>query len=251
MKTKDINLAIQQLQLEFYKIQCKNWILSKSVGFGAAGRTLEILLRKEEDQLILPDYHGIELKTKLISSEPFIGLFSMAFDDKPLEMKRLLKIGGYPDKNHPEFKVFHVSVFGNSKTKVGYRYSYQLKVDYLYQVIRLLIFDRYDRLIDWSMSWSFDQLKLRLEKKLTYLALVPTKKWEMNGNLYFKYLDIKFYHLRNFDTFLKLIESGVIRVAFKLSYYKSGEHYGEIHDHGTTFEIQEQDIEKLFESIYL
>lgn len=249
METEEILQAIKKLKLEFYKIQCRNWIPNQGSGFGSAGRTLEILLQKEEDQLILPDYHGIEIKTKLERSEPYIGLFSMALDNKPLEMKRLLKIGGYPDKTHPEFKVFHVGVSGNFRKKVGYRYSYQLKVDYLYKVVRLYIYDRYNHLIEWNMSWSFEQLQSRLEHKLQYLAFVPVKRWNLEGKIYFKYINITFFKLKGFSTFLKLIEDGTIRVMFKLSYFKSGEHFGEFHDHGTSFEIKEEDLELLFDVI--
>ena len=41
---KTIIKEMQNLKTEIYKIQCKNWIASKSTGTGAAGRTLEILL---------------------------------------------------------------------------------------------------------------------------------------------------------------------------------------------------------------
>ncbi len=249
METEEILKAIKKLKLEFYKIQCKNWIPNQGSGLGSAGRTLEMLLNKDEDQLILPDYLGIELKTKLERSEPYIGLFSMAFDNKPLEMKRLLKIGGYPDKQNPQFNVFHVSVSGNSRRKVGYRYSYQLKVDYLYQVVRLYIFNRYHQVIDWKMSWSFEQLKSRLEHKLNYLAFIPVKRWNLDGKIYYKYMRITFFKLKDFQTFLKLIEDGTIRVVFKLSYFKSGPHFGEFHDHGTSFEIKEEDLKKLFSVI--
>ena len=69
--------------------------------------------------------------------------------------------------------------------------------------------------------------------------------------LFYRYLSISFYRLRSFETFLKLLETGIISVSFKLGYFKSGEHYGEIYDHGTSFDISKEDLEKLFEPIYL
>lgn len=243
--------TITRLNIEFYKIQCRNWILSKSNGNGAAGRTLEILLNKKNDTYALPDFYEIEIKTKLIGSESNITLFSMVFDNKPLEIQRLLRIGGYPDKLHPEFKIFYLCVHGNFKKKMGYRFSYQIKVDYSFQVVRLCIFNRYGALIDQRMSWSFEQLKSRLEHKLSYLAFILAKKCKLHGQDYFKYLSISFYRLRSFETFLKLLETGIISVSFKLGYFKSGEHYGEIYDHGTSFDISKEDLEKLFEPIYL
>lgn len=249
MKTENIDYFIKKLQLEFYKIQCKNWILSKSNGTGAAGRTFEILLNKKADKLSLPDYQGIEIKTQSEISQYRIGLFSAAFDNKPLEMERLLKIGGYPDKKHPEFNVFHIDVFGNHKKKVGYGNSYQLKVDHKSKVIRLYIYNKYYKLIDNQMSWSFELLQSRLNHKLQYLAYIPVRKWICDGKTYFKYLNLFIYKLKNFDVFLHLVEIGVISVNFKIDYIKSGEFYGQIYNHGATFEIKKEDLDKLFELI--
>lgn len=251
METENTYETMKQLQIEFYKIQCMNWIPSKSNGTGAAGRTFEILLDKKADKEVLPDYHGIELKTQIAGSKYGMSLFSMAFDNKPMEMQRLLNLCGYPDKLHPEFKVFQISVSGNSRKKVGFRYSCQLKVDYQDSVVRLLIFNRYWALIEQKMSWSFEQLRSRLEHKLSFLAFIPVKKWNLNGKIYFKYLDLQFYKLRDFNTFLKLIDDGIVSVTFKLGYYKSHEHYGEIYDHGTTFEIRSSDLDLLFEKVPL
>ncbi|MCI8575297.1 MAG: MvaI/BcnI restriction endonuclease family protein [Bacilli bacterium] len=249
MKPENINKSMEQLKLELYKIQCKNWIPSKGKGTGAAGITLEKMLHKDEDQLVLPDYYGIELKTKIERSEPFVSLFSMAFDNKPLEIKRLLKIGGYPDKKNPQFKVFQTAILGNRRKFMKSNLNYLLKVDYIHEVVRLIISDYHFQLIDNSMSWSFLQLKSRLEHKMSYLALIPVKRWHTNGTLYFRYLNAKFFRLKNFETFLKLIETGIIRVTFRISYFKDEERFGEIHDRGTTFEIREEDIPKLFDEI--
>lgn len=251
METKKVYEVMERLQIEFYKIQCMNWIPSKSNGTGAAGRTFEILLNKKADKEVLPDYYGVELKTQIAGSKFCMSLFSMAFDNKPMEMQRLVSTYGYPDKTHPEFKVFQISVTGNSRKKVGFQYFFQLKVDYQDSVIRLLIFNRYGDLLDQKMSWSFKQLKSRLEHKLSYLAFIPTKKWNLNEKIYFKYLDIYFYQLRDFNIFLKLVEQGIITVTFKLGYYKSGEHYGEIYDHGTSFEIRSSNLDLLFERVFL
>ena len=251
MKQRKIYQTMKKLQLEFYKIQCMNWIPNKSNGTGSAGRTLEILLNKPADKNILPDYHGIELKTQVEGSKYPLRLFSMAFDNKPMEMRRLLKICGYPDKKKPNFKVFQITVGGKTNTYVGFSRSYKLVVDYAHKVVRLYIFDSKQMVIDNTMSWSFSQLQSRLEHKLLYMAHIKVKKWNLHDKVYFKFETIQFYHLRDFDIFLYLIETGTISVTFKLGYYKSGDHYGEIYDHGTTFEIRSSNIDDLFERIDL
>lgn len=105
---QEIFKTIQKLDLKLYKIQCKNWIPSLGSGNSASGKTLETLLGKEEDSNILPDYNGIEIKVRNKYSKYPLHLFSCAFDNKPLEMQRLLKIGGYPDRNNPNFKYFRL-----------------------------------------------------------------------------------------------------------------------------------------------
>ena len=127
--------------------------------------------------------------------------------------------------------------------------TYQLRVDYLNKVLRLVIVDYHNHLIDNSMSWSFSQLQSRLEHKMNYLALIPVKKWRTNETVYFRYLNAKFFHLKNFEIFLNLIELGIIRVTFHISYFKDENRFGKIHDRGTTFEIREEDIPKLFDEI--
>ena len=60
---------------------------------------------------------------------------------------------------------------------------------------------------------------------------------------------MKIYKLKDFETFINLIESGIIRISIKLSIFKEGPKKGKIHDHGTSFGIQEKDIDKLFDLV--
>lgn len=55
-----------------------------------------------------------------------------------------------------------------------------------------------------------------------------------------------FYQLKGFEEFLNLLKKGMIRIAFKLGIYRSKDKLGKIHDRGTSFEIQEENFEKLF-----
>ena len=54
---------------------------------------------------------------------------------------------------------------------------------------------------------------------------------------YYYYHTINFYKLRDFDTFINLIEKGIIEISFKIGYYKTGKRMGNIYDHGTDFSI--------------
>lgn len=247
---KNIINQILILKKEIYIIQCKNWIKSKGAGTSAIGITLEKLLGKSEDNFVLPDYNNIELKTRNINSKNDLHLFSCAFDNKPLEMQRLLKIGGYPDKKNPNFNVFQVSIDAINKKRIR-KYSYRLAVNYKKRCLDLRIFLANTNKVVTVMSWSFFELEKRLRNKLSYLCIIPAKKTIIHNDIYFKYFDPIFYELKDFKSFLSLIDIGIIKVTFKLSYYHSGERYGQFYDKGTSFDIQYQYIEKLFNKIDL
>ena len=60
-----------------------------------------------------------------------------------------------------------------------------------------------------------------------------------------------FYKLKNFETFIKLIEDGIIEITFKIGTHKNGSKKGKPYDHGTDFSINIKDIDKLFDSVSL
>ena len=242
---------MQDLLKQFYRIQSMNWIATKANGYGGAGQTLEILLKKAIDRDILPDYHGIEIKTKQLNSEPYIGLFSMALDNKPLRMKYIYDNFGWPSRNNPQYKVFYARI-NSHICRSTRKYSFQLYVNYEKEAVELKIYHNLTgELVNEELSWSFKHLELRLKSKLSYLAYVTVDRYyECESKTpYYKYQDIRFFQLRSFEQFLKLIEDGYVYVNIKLSYFKKGPREGGIDDKGTTFEIHQANLKKLFHEI--
>lgn len=240
---------LKRLKKEFFVIQCRNWVASRAEGSGAVGLTLEKLLGKENDTIALPDYLGIELKTKLITSYPQISLFSMALDSKPLLMQHVWEKYGWKSGTDKKFKVFYATIYGHRYMKTKSRYCYKLIVDRKANVVRLGVWDKHTKILDDSMSWSFQELNRRLNAKLMYLSVVHAQKNIAKGKEFFKYLDISFYKLRNFDMFLYLIEKGEIFVSITLSYFKKGPQTGKMNDKGSCFIINEKSLTLLFEKI--
>ena len=246
---QEILIEMQNLAKKYYKIQTMNWIQSKGGGFGGAGITLEYLLGKLTDNDILPDYHGIELKTTQINSKYIcpIGLFSMALDNQPLQMKYLYENFGWPSKKDSTKNVFYAKI-NAQYSRCTRRYSFKLHVNYEKKCVELQIYDHYNHeKLKKELSWSFYHLKLRLETELNYLCIVEVLKYyEMhNKSYYYNFQEISFYELKSFSKFLELIENGDIRVHIKISYRQKGDKW-EMYDKGTTFEIYKEDIEKLF-----
>ena len=73
---------LKRLSNEFYRIQCMNWIKNVGKGYSSAGKTLENILGKTDDYESLPDFDGIELKTKRNNSKSWITLFHASPDGK-------------------------------------------------------------------------------------------------------------------------------------------------------------------------
>lgn len=246
-----MNNAFLDLKNQFQEIKRKGWIPSCTKGNSGVGITFEKLLGKEVENFEIADYFGIEIKTKCSKREPYLSLFNATPDSYLFEIKRLQKNYGYPDKEYPQFKVFNVSVYCTRKVYINKNYLGQLSVDYKHKNITLNIYDNQYKLIDNLSAWSFDMLEEKLYRKLKYLAFVQAdRKYEL-GQVYFRYHTIYFYRLKSFDDFIKLIENGFIRISFSIGVYKHGRKFGQIYDHGTTFNIKEDALEMLFDHVKL
>lgn len=239
-----------KLKQEFIRIKKMGYVKSTRKGSTGIGKTFEDLIEKAEDALELPDYHGIEIKTKRGYGKGYTTLFNASpKGPSTYEAKRLCNTYGYPDKLLKIFKTLMASITAHCSTLVANRYLLKLQVDYEKQKIWLIITDSNMNILEKETFWNFATLKEKLERKLNYLAFIKAWPSTRNGVQYYKYYDIKFYKLKSFEVFLKLIEEGIIRITFKVGVVRSGEKIGEIDNHGTSFEIQEGNLERLFQFI--
>ena len=227
------------------------WIESTAKGYSGAGITFENLLGKTKDREGLPDYKGIEIKTKYAKRNEYISLFHATPNNRPLEIKRIQSIYGYPDQDFPEFNVFNISLYGTKFIILSNKYKFKIKIDRVFKKVHLIIWDISNNKIDDSIYWTFDLLREKLEKKFKYLFFIRAeRKWDWETyKVYFKYTNFVFYMLKSFSSFIDLIESGDIKITFRIGVVKSGYKFGQIHDHGTAFEIHQHSLDKLFNNI--
>lgn len=165
------------------------------------------------------------------------------------EIKRLKEKYGYPDSILKNMKVLNVSVYANNYLKIGMNYLFKLMVDRENKKLYLNVFDKNGKLIDNETFWSFELLEEKLIRKLQLLAVIDVLTQKNNNIEYYKYIEINFYKLKDFESFIYLIEKGYIRIIFKVSVFRTGKRLGQTHDHGTGFEIKEEDLKKLYYSI--
>ena len=235
------------LRNRFEAIRNKGWIESMRKGSTGIGYTFETLIGKEEESFPIPDYGSIEIKTRHRNTKFPIGLFNATPDgDYLFPMQRLYDRFAFPQRGDLRYRVFYASMVASKYTYAGRNYQFKLIVDRTNEKIRLIAYSKSTGIIDPEISWSFNFLKEKLERKLKYLALVKCESRTDFFTQYYRYYDINFYMLRGFETFLSLIENGTINVIFSLGCYKSGIKTGQMNNHGSTFEIGENDLEKLF-----
>lgn len=168
-----------------------------------------------------------------------------------METERLKDTYGYPDRKFKSFKVLNNSVFCTDYVTIGNKFKFKLYVDRIQQKLFLDIYNKNGKILEHNTYWDFDSLKEKLDRKLKILAYVNAIKKYKNKKVYFKYTKIKFYKFKSFEAFLSLLETGKIRITFKVGIYKSGPKFGKTYDHGTGFDIKEEDLLELYDEITL
>lgn len=238
---------MMSLRQKFKEIKKLGWVKGMRGGTTGIGYTFETLIGKEEESFPIPDYGCVEIKTRHKNAKFPIGLFNATPDgDYLFPMKRLYDRFAFPQRGDLRYRVFYASMVATEYTRAGRNYQFKLVVDKEKELIKVIAYSKVTGIIDPNISWSFSFLKEKLERKLKYLALVKAESKNEFFSQYYRYLNINFYILRGFDKFLSLIEDGTINVTFSLGCYKSGVKIGQMNNHGSSFEIGEDDLEKLF-----
>lgn len=239
---------VEELKIKFNKIKNMDWIESKRNGSTGIGYTFEYLIGKNEDQKQIPDYKSIEIKTKHKYSKGYITLFNLNPDGN-FNAESFVNKYGYKDKDIKK-NVFRGSLNFITSDFMGINYKFQLSIDNSKERLIINIRDKYNKLINNEIYWSFEKIQEALNKKLKFLAIVKADRKYINKIEYFKYEKINFFKLKDFKDFIKAIELGYIRVTIKIGVFKSGKRYGQIHNHGIGFDINEKDILHIYNRLY-
>lgn len=234
----------------FNAIKEKGWIKGCVSGKGNIGRTFENELGCSENSLEIPDYNGIEIKTKLNFKKNYITLFTCKSESKFYNnTDRLKELYGYYDKELKNYKVLNTAAYCTRKVIINSKYQFKLNIDRNDKRIYLYVYDLKNNLIDKSSYWDFDTLEEKINRKLKILAIIKANKTIDNGCEYFKYRNMYMYKFKSFNNFIDLIENGKIRICFKVGLYKSGNKFGKTYDHGTGFEIKECNLLEMYDKI--
>lgn len=233
------------LKNEFKRIKRMGLIEPLRKGSTGLGYTFETLLNKKEDQECLPDFRGIELKTKLGYSKSPLTLFTFAPKRfKETATNYIFEKYSYPkynDKNTLEFKR---DVYSKKLIK-RFNYEFKLSVDYFDQQIVMKSYYN-GKFVEDVCYWDFKTLEKKLKVKLSKLAIIYAYPYKKDNKLYYKYLKMNTYKLRGFFEFLQLIQQDKIFVKIGLQNKIEKDGNVIIDNHGVAFKIHNEFIEELF-----
>lgn len=239
---------IKKLKRNFNEIKKLGYIKTVRNGPTGIGATFEKLIGKEEESFEIPDYYGIEIKTRRAYSKSYLTLFNAVPTGSTFhETKRLRDKYGYPSKKDKRLKRLYAEVFCNQVTKVGLWYYFELKIDKEENKLILVVYDYKQDLIDETTYWDLDILKEKLERKLQVLALVKAWTNHIDGIEHFKYYKMNIYVLKEFEYFIDAIKNGKIKIMFKIDSYIDDKRYGMVNEHGVGFSISEEALLDIFD----
>lgn len=227
-------------------IYIKNLGLIKSLRNGPTGLgyTFETLLDKKEDSFSLPDFNGIEIKTKLGYSKSPMTLFNLVPKRKNESAIKYI-LDNYSWKN----KTNNTSIFSSELYSTQYvsknNFNFKIFVNYIETKIVIKSYKN-NMFYENVCYWDFRDLERTLKRKLTYLAIIFGYPYKKYGVLHYKYLKMNTYKLKGFFEFLKLIENDKIIIKF----YVKRNLDQKIENHGISFRINNDHIEELFTKLY-
>lgn len=215
------------------------WIPSNRIHDTGIGKTLEDLLGIEENNFPGPNGEKVELKSIRKSSSSMISLFTKT-PSPSASIKRLLEDYGYPSEKDPTKNNLHVDLYGNRYTEIKGVPSLRLEVTS--DKINIVNMDK-----EFYVGWDYTVLRASFESKLHRVLLVKADSRYNNGREEFNYNEAWVLTGFSFERFVKLIESGVVKVELRIGVYPEGHRQaGQPHDHGTGFRVLERNLQDCF-----
>lgn len=234
-----MNENYEELKELFYQIKNMGWIASHRSGNTGIGKTFEDLLDKEEDNLSLPDFKNIEIKSQRNATSSMITLFTKS-PDYPKSVNTFLRENfGNVSREYDGKKILHTTINAqNFNTHISGN-DFKILIDKANERLILQVKDHQTgEIIYENAYWSFENIKKALNKKLQFIAVVGADEKIEKGINYFQYNKIQLITGLTLENFLKALENGDIFVDIRIGVYNKGKNKGKTHDHGTGFRIK-------------
>ena len=213
--------TLRQITKVLKELSNKGWVRSNRVHDTGIGKTIEDYLGITENNIALPDFGVMELKSQRIGTTSMMTLFTK----KPegITNAEILKKFGYPDPEYPEHKILHQTISSGKKNARGFHCKIDEKEG------KLLIL-RNRTLLGY---YGLDFLRQKATEKIgNGLILVFADCKKENREEFFHYKEV--WLLKDLDPkqFLALSKYDI-----RLGVYRSGKNTGKAHDHGSAFRL--------------
>lgn len=222
--------TLTQIKKGLRELSEKGWIKSNRSHNTGIGKTLEDYLGITENNIALPDFGVMELKSQRLNTLSMMTLFTKS--PEGITNAEIRKRFGYPDPEFPKIKILHQTISDGKRNKMGFQATIDEKQG------KLLILKK-GKLLGY---YGLDFLKKKAVEKIgNGLILVRAETKKIRGHEYFHYKDA--YLLKEIDPSKFLNYS---KYDIRLGVYHSGKNIGKPHDHGSAFRITEKALPLLF-----
>ena len=222
--------TLTKIKKDLRALKKLGWIKSNRKHNTGIGKTLEDYLKIKENNIALPDFGVMELKSQRINTISMMTLFTKS--PEGITNSEIRKRFGYPDREFPKIKILHQTISGDKKNSMGFQATIDEKQG------KLLILKKGKPLGYYSLAF----LKQKaIEKIGNGLILVRAETKKKGKHEYFHYKDA--YILKEIDPTKFLAHS---KYDIRLGVYHSGKNIGKPHDHGSAFRLTEKSLPLLF-----
>lgn len=208
-----------QISSALKELSKEGWIKSHRTHNTGIGKTLEDHLGITENNIALPDFGVVELKSQRLGTASMMTLFTK----KPggITNAEILKRFGYPDPEYPKHMILHQTITNGKKNARGFHCRIDEKQGKLLILRNRTVLGYYE----------LDFLRKKAAEKIgNGLILVFADCKKEDGVELFHYKEA--WLLKDLDPkqFLALSKYDI-----RLGVYRSGKNAGKPHDHGSAF----------------
>jgi hypothetical protein len=222
--------TLVQITTALKRLSRKGWIKSNRKHNTGIGKTLEDYLKIKENNIALPDFGVMELKSQRMDTISMMTLFTKS--PEGITNAEIRSRFGYPDSEFPNVKIIHQTISDGKKNSMGFQTTLDKKQG------KLVILKEGKCIGYYSLSF----LKNKAVEKIgNGLILVRAETKKIGKHEYFYYKDA--YLLKEIDPTKFLAHS---KYDIRLGVYHSGVKTGQPHDHGSAFRITEKSLPLLF-----
>ena len=241
--------SVREFITRFQAVRNLGWVPSHRANNTGIGKTLEDLMEIEENNLDGPDLGDVEIKSQRALTSSKVTLFTKKPTGPDGANTILRDRFGITNPKHPDLMQMHASMFNYWNTTYE-RWGMRLKPVDIDERIYLQIKDlRTDEIVPFTCWYDYDIIRNIIAKKMNILAFVSADRKMVDGWEHFRYTECKIFHGGSFERFLGLMNSGKIQYDIRIGSYKTpGKMYGKVHDHGSGFRINKNDMSKIFET---